>query len=159
MLDQLKKNFEFDHWASDKFLKALEEMPSPPEKAVKIFGHILFAKDVWLARILKEDLSRLKDPYPPCSLVECRQKLAELAGKWKSYLDSLTEEGLRGKFVAPNTQGKLSEHGVQNVLVHVVNHGSYHRGQLATLIAQGNGNRPGTDYISYAYEIGESKFV
>ena len=159
MLDQLRKNFEFDYWASDKFLKALTEMSTPPEKAVKIFGHVLFASDVWLARILKEDLSRLKDPYPPYSLPECRQKLEELHEKWKNYLGSLTEEGLGGKFAAPNTQGKVSEHVIQNVLVHVVNHSSYHRGQLAALIAQGGGNRPGTDYISYAYEIGESKFV
>jgi len=159
LLDQIRKNFDYDQWASEKFLKALEEMPSPPEKAVKILGHILFAKDVWLARILKEDLSRFKDPYPPYTLAECRPKLDELHGKWKGYLASLNEEGLKGKFVAPNTQGKLSEHVVQNVIIQVIHHGTYHRGQLATLVAQAGGNRPGTDYISYAYELGESKFV
>ena len=160
MLEQFRKNFEFDYWASDKFVKALFEMPIPPEKAVKILGHILFASDVWLARLLKEDLSRFTDPIPPYSLAECRQKLDELDEldeKWKKYLANLKTENLDEKITFANTQGKRYEHILQNVLVHVVNHSSYHRGQLATLIHQGEGKRPNTDYIGYAIELGESK--
>jgi uncharacterized damage-inducible protein DinB len=159
LLKQFQKNFEYDYWASDKLLMALQEIPQPPEKAVKIFGHILFAMDVWLARILKEDLSKFTDPYPPYSLAECRPKLDQLHEKWRSYLASLKPEDLAEKFTAPNTQGKISEHVVQNVINQVSNHGCYHRGQLATLVAQNEGKRPNTDYIGYAYEIGESKFV
>ena len=157
MLDQFQKNLEFDYWASDKFVKALFEMPKPPEKAVKILGHIMFASDVWLARLMKEDLSRFTDPNPPYSLAECRQKLDELHEKWKNYLVNLKPENLGKKINFTNTQGKRYEHIVQNVLVHVVNHSSYHRGQLATLVHQGEGKRPNTDYIGYALEIGESK--
>lgn len=159
LLDQFRKNFEYDHWANGLFLKALEEMPMPPEKAVKLFSHILFAKDVWLARILKEDLSGFTDPNPDRSLAECRQKLESLRVKWQGYLADLTPEKMAGTFTAPNTQGKVSEHRIQNVLVHVINHATYHRGQLATLVHQAGGKRPGTDYIAYAYEKGESKFI
>ncbi len=157
MLDQFRKNFEFDYWATDNFMKALVEMAQPPEKAVKILGHILFASDIWLARLMKEDLSRFADPYPPYSLAECRQKLDQLHEKWKNYLANFKPENLGEKIVFANTQGKRYEHVVQNVLVHVVNHSSYHRGQLATLVQQGEGKRPNTDYIGYALEIGESK--
>lgn len=158
-LDQIRKNFEYDYWANDQYVKALLEMPQPPEKAVQIFCHILFALGVWLVRIKKEDLSGFKDPHPAYSLAECRQKLDELHEKWKSYLATLTPGELARTFVAPNTQGKLSEHGVQNVLMQVITHSHYHRGQLATLVHQGGGKRPGTDYIAYAYAIGESKFI
>jgi uncharacterized damage-inducible protein DinB len=157
LLEQFRKNFEFDYWASDKFVKAFMEMSQPPEKAVKILGHILFALDVWLARLMQEDLSRFTDPYPPYSLAECRQKLNELHEKWKKYLANLNPEDLGEKIKTTNTQGKPFEHIVQNVLVHVVNHSSYHRGQLATLIHQGEGKRPNTDYIGYATEMGESR--
>src|SRR5258708_25778688 len=106
---------------------------------------------------MKEDLSRFSDPFPPYSLSECRQRLDELREKWKIYLSNLKPENLGEKIKTTNTQGKPFEHIVQNVLVHVVNHSSYHRGQLATLVHQGEGKRPGTDYIGYAIEIGESK--
>ncbi len=159
LLKQIRKNFEYDYWANDQYLKALLVMPQPPEKAVKMFAHILFALDVWLARLMKEDLSQFTDPNPSYTLAECRKKLDDLHEKWKGYLSSLAPEELTGKFSAPNTQGKLSEHMVQNVLFQVITHSHYHRGQLAPLVHQGGGKRPGTDYIGYAYAIGESKFV
>ena len=159
LLELFRKNFEYDYWGNDLYVKALAEMPQPPEKAVKILGHMVFAKDVWLARLLKEDLSRFTDPNPPYSVEECRQKFGELHEKWRKYLASITLEELQRKFTAPNTQGKLSEHLVQNALMQVITHSHYHRGQLATLVHQGGGKRPGTDYIAYAYSMGESKFV
>lgn len=159
LIEQIRKNFEYDYWANDQYIKALLEMSQPPEKAVKTFAHILFALDVWLARLMKEDLSQYKDPTPPYSLLESRKKLDDLHEKWKRYLVSLTPEKMTEKFTAPNTQGKLSEHMVQNVLFQVFTHSHYHRGQLAPLVHQAGGKRPGTDYIAYAYAIGESKLV
>jgi uncharacterized damage-inducible protein DinB len=159
MLEQIRKNFEYDFWANDKYVKALSEMEQPPEKAVLLLSHILFALGVWLARLQKEDTSGFKDPHPSYSLEECRQKFGELHQKWRDYLGRLKPEGLEDRVVAVNTQGKVSEHIVRNILVQVMTHSPYHRGQLATLVHQAGGKRPGTDYIAYAYEIGESKFV
>ncbi len=158
MLDQFRKNYEYDYWANDKFLKALEGMPEPPEKAVKLLGHIFFALDVWLARLKKEEnLSRFTDPNPTYALGDCREKLEELHSSWKEYLGGLGTGDLKGKITYANTQGKRFEQTVQNVLVHVVNHNHYHRGQMAALVAQGGGKRPNTDYHGYVFEIGEVK--
>jgi uncharacterized damage-inducible protein DinB len=157
LLEQFRKNFEYDYWATDKFVKALFEMPQPPEKAVKILAHMLFAWDVWLARLMKEDLSGYTNPHPAYSLPECRQKSDQLHEKWKGYLAALKSESLQEKTTYTNTQGKPFEMISRNILVHVVNHSHYHRGQLAMLVAQGNGNRPTTDYSAYAFEIGEAK--
>jgi hypothetical protein len=54
LLEQFRKNIEYDFWANDLFLKTLEAMSTPLEKAVKLFAHILFALDVWLALLSKE---------------------------------------------------------------------------------------------------------
>ena len=35
------------------------------------------------------------------------------------------------------------------VVLHLVNHGSYHRGQVATMLRQAGIKPPGTDLISY----------
>jgi len=159
MIEQFKKNFEYDYWANDKFVKALSEMAQPPEKAVKILAHNLFAWDVWLARLMKEDLTVHNNPNPPYSLEECRQKLDQLHMKWKTYLIALKPEDLQEKIVYPNLQGKKYEQTVQNILVHVVNHSHYHRGQMAVLVAEAGGKRPNTDYGGYVFEIGEVKAI
>ena len=159
MLDQFRKNYEYDYWANDKFLKALMEMPQPPEKAVKLLGHIFFALEVWLARLKNEDLSRFTDPNPLYTLAECGQKLDALHLGWKNYLACLAPKGLKGKVTYKNTKGEGYELLVQNVLVHVVNHNHYHRGQMAMLVAQAEGKRPSTDYSNYTFEIGEAKAI
>ena len=157
LLEQFRKNFEYDHWANGLFLKALEEMPAPPEKAVKGFAHILFALDVWLARLMNEDLSGFTDPNPPYTLAECRKKQEELHAKWKAYLSQLTPEAMRASIAYPNLKGKRFEQSVQNILTHVSHHSHYHRGQLATLVAQAGGKRPNSDYGGYVMETGEVK--
>ncbi len=157
LLEQFRKNFEYNYWANDKFMKALQEMAQPPEKAVKLMAHILFALDVWLARLMKEDLSGYTNPNPSYSPAECRQKLDELDAKWRGYLTALKPEGIEEKTRYTNTQGKPFEMISRNILVHVVNHSHYHRGQLATLVAQNGGTRPTTDYSAYVFEIGEAK--
>ncbi len=159
MLEQLRKNFEYDYWANDLFLKSLSEMAQPPEKAVQLLSHILWAWDVWLARLMKEDLSSYTNPNPEYSLSKCRAKLDELHLKWKNYLAGLKPEDLQGKIIITNTKGKTFEHVVQNIMVHVVNHSHYHRGQMAVLSHQNGGNRPFTDYIGFAFALGESKEV
>lgn len=157
LLEQTKKNFEYNHWANDRFVKALQEMATPPEKAVQIFAHMIFALDVWLARLEKEDLSRFTNPNPSYTLAECRQKLDELHEKWTGYLASLKPEDLKQKVRYTNTQGKAYEGAVQDLLQQVTCHSPYHRGQLATLVAQNGGKRPNTDYYGYVMETGDVK--
>lgn len=157
LLTQIRKNFDHDYWANDKFIKALLEMTTPPEKAIKIQSHILFAWDVWLARLLKEDLSGFTNPNPSYSLLECREKLDSLFEKWKNYLSKLKAEDLKEAIVYQNTKGKRFEHKIQNILMHVNMHSQYHRGQLALLVSQEGGNRPTTDFGAYIFEIGEAK--
>jgi uncharacterized damage-inducible protein DinB len=101
LLEQLRKNFEYDYWANDLFLKALTEMAQPPEKAVQLLSHILWAWDVWLARLLREDLSGYTNPNPEYSLLKCRMKLDELHLKWKNYLAALKLEDLQGRLSSP----------------------------------------------------------
>ncbi len=106
LIEQIRKNFEYDYWANDQYIKALLEMSQPPEKAVKIFAHILFALDVWLARLMKEDLSQYKDPTPPYSLLESRKKLDDLHEKWKRYLAIFNAGGDDREVHRPQHPGK-----------------------------------------------------
>jgi len=149
MLDQFRKNFEYDFWATQAMIAAMEEMPQAPEKAVKIIAHISFAKNVWLARILGEDYSKITDPWPPYSMREGKEELGRLDDKWKKYLTRLSEPDLKKTCSFMTTQGTAYEQVLQDILIHVVDHGTYHRGQLASLIHQGGGKRPNVGYIGF----------
>ncbi|HVM32807.1 MAG TPA: DinB family protein [bacterium] len=157
LLNQFRKNFQYNHWANDLFRTALLEMKDPPEKGLQLFRHILFAMDVWLARLQTRDLSGFKDPYPPIPLAEFGAKLEGLRAPWDSYLSQLEPGDLEKTFVFANVAGERYEQVVRNVLVHVVNHSHYHRGQLASVVHQAGGRRPNTDYNAYMVVTGEAK--
>jgi uncharacterized damage-inducible protein DinB len=45
--------------------------------------------------------------------------------------------------------GKYFENNVQQIMIHLVNHGTYHRGQVAMLLRQKGFEPVNTDYITY----------
>ena len=65
--------------------------------------------------------------------------------------DELTESELRRVASYTNTQGQPHEGVVADVLTHVVNHASYHRGQIAVLVREAGGRPAVTDFIFFAY--------
>ena len=43
--------FEYNKWANERMLIALEEMDEPTEKLILLYGHLISAQIVWLNRI------------------------------------------------------------------------------------------------------------
>ena len=85
--------------------------------------------------------------WPELTLAECEERLRMLAGGWKAYLDELSSEKLGKKLDYRNSKGQLFSARVADILTHVINHASYHRGQIAAEI-RASGHAPAmTDYI------------
>jgi uncharacterized damage-inducible protein DinB len=54
----------------------------------------------------------------------------------REYLATLTEEALEGTVPYLNFKGETWTYTLWRMMVHLVNHQSYHRGQVATLLRQ-----------------------
>jgi uncharacterized damage-inducible protein DinB len=155
MLDYFKRLFQYNAWAQERILAALEKIDPAKldEKAVKIAGHILLASRIWLNRLTGKpniDLSQA------LSLAQGRALFEELKPEWKTYLDSLSENSLSEKAAYQTKEGKTYENGISDVLAHLVNHSTYHRGQIATLIKKSGGEVPYTDFIAFVRVEGQS---
>lgn len=152
MLDYFKRLFQYNAWAQEKVLAALEKMgpASLDEKTLKITGHILLASQIWLNRLTGKpniDLSQ------NLSLSQCRALFEELKVGWKAYLGGLSESKLSEKASYQTTEGKPYETVISDVLAHLVNHSTYHRGQLASLIKKSGGEAPNTDFIGFVRQV------
>jgi uncharacterized damage-inducible protein DinB len=65
------------------------------------------------------------------------------------FVSSLTEENISAVVTYKTTEGKQFSYPLWQMMQHVVNHSSYHRGQIVTMLRQ-LGIRPvGTDLIAY----------
>src|SRR5271170_5225768 len=145
MLEHIGSLFSYDDWANREVLGSLEAVNAPPERSVKLMAHILSAERLWLERLLTE--KQTHPVWPLFTLKDCKSEVAQLQGRWKSYLTSLGEAGLSDSCTYKNTKGETFTSRKQDILLHVVMHSAYHRGQIAADLRAAGFTPPYTDFI------------
>jgi len=63
------------------------------------------------------------------------------------WMRTLHEEDLSRRVDYTNSQGERWSNTIEDILTHVVLHGTYHRGQIATIVRQSGETPAYTDYI------------
>jgi uncharacterized damage-inducible protein DinB len=90
------------------------------------------------------------------TLDECEQLMKENVEGWKKYLGNTSEEGLE-QFIEfmPAWEANPIKRKVsyEDALIHLVNHSSYHRGQIVASIKGKVDELPFSTYIMYASEV------
>lgn len=80
-----------------------------------------------------------------------QQLYTELAGEYKTFFDNFGD--LSKVITIEHPKYGSLETPVEDLVKHVVNHGTYHRGNITAMLRQqGHAGIP-TDYIFYLYEI------
>jgi uncharacterized damage-inducible protein DinB len=147
VIDQIRKLFEYDNWATERVLNALEGVDAP--KALETLGHILAAKRIWLLRLNGEDSSATAT-FPELGLADCRKLASELAISYAGLLASLNQTRVAETVTYKNTKGVEFTTPIGEILTHLAIHGAYHRGQIALLLRQGGDAAVNTDFITFA---------
>jgi len=151
VLQAIKNLFSYTNWATPRVIGALKTLPAGREAPVKPFAHLLLAEKIWLLRLNGHDSSHV-DPAGELSLAECEALADENRKGYATYLDSLDAGALVRVIHYKNTKGVEFHTPIQDVLLHVAFHGSYHRGQVASAIRREGGTAAGTDYIAFVRE-------
>jgi uncharacterized damage-inducible protein DinB len=136
-------------WADAQAHAAIAGLaPSSPERAraTQLYAHLAAAEHVWLARL--EGRAPAYPVWPELPLAEA----TALAVESLTGLRAIAAHGstsLDREIEYRTTAGQPFRNTVGDVLLHVVLHGSYHRGQIALLTRQGGGAPAGTDFIVF----------
>lgn len=142
----LQKLVAYNIWANDILLTYLEKLTEVPEKCIVLMSHIFNAQVIWLQRL--EGKTSAITPFYLNTLEQCRHihnttnlQLISMSQKDEASLEHII------KYVT--TTGDSFESATIDILIQVLNHGTYHRGQIAQLLRI-NGLEPvNTDYITY----------
>jgi uncharacterized damage-inducible protein DinB len=135
----------YDAWANRETLSSLRAAGTPPPKALRAMSHLVGAGRLWLARL---EGSRQKPPavWPGLSLEEAAAGIEELARRWTGF-SGLDESSLARPVSYTNSKGEPWTSSVGDILIHVVLHGGYHRGQIASELRAAGFTPAYTDYI------------
>jgi len=145
MLEHIGSLFSYDGWANREVLRSLQDLDAPPERSIKLLAHILSAERLWLERLRAE--KQTLPVWPLFTLQDCQSEISQPPGQWTSYLTSLGEAGLSTLCAYKNTKGETFSSRKQDILLHVVMHSAYHRGQIAADLRAAGFTPPYTDFI------------
>ena len=147
-LDFFYAKFAYNHWAN---VQALESMrgagPPPPPRSLKWMGHIIGAEWLWMAR-LKGDAPDIQ-VWPELTVEGCADWMTHLPRAWQEYVVGLAPDGPGQPVAYHNSKGEPWTNRVEDVLMHVLQHSGYHRGQIASDVRAAGGEPAVTDYIHY----------
>lgn len=144
-LEQIKRLLAYDEWGNREFVRALSSLNPPPATIVRLLGHILGAGRLWLSR-LNRDREKVV-VWPDLAASQWSPAFEELARGWQQFVSGLTEERLADKVSYTSSKGEPWTSTTGDILMHVVIHGAYHRGQMAFELRREGHTPPYTDFI------------
>jgi uncharacterized damage-inducible protein DinB len=136
--------FAYDDWANREVLNAVEAATTSTGRALALVAHILSAERLWWERIT--GAKQTHAVWPKFTAQQCREEADFLMPRWKAIYQA-GEARLSEAVTYHNSKGEAWSSSVDEILMHVITHGAYHRGQIA-LEMRTSGSVPAyTDYI------------
>ncbi len=142
---------QYETWASQRVLEAFATARAYEPSLVRargIFGHIQKARALWLWRLGAGEKPAW-EMFPDWAIDRCRSEAEAMDQAWSRILASLADDGLQRRVSYASLDGKGYTSMVHEILSHVYNHSTYHRGQIAMLIVQAGGQAPSTDMVVF----------
>lgn len=154
-------HFDFTAWASRRQVEAAAGLPE--EQLTRDFKHAdksvlgtlvhTFAADrVWLARVKGEVPGRFLDPARDMQVSVLQNEWPAVHAGWAEFLKSQPNEAFLEKISYKDLKGNPWETPLWQIVLHVVNHASHHRGQVSAMLRAMGHTPPGVDLIFYYRE-------
>ena len=162
MHDDFRSLYAYNRWADDRVLDACRQLSQeqytqefsggwPSVRATLV--HLAGATDAWARRLQGETITALATEDELPTAADAARVLSGAHDAFDRLLPELTRpERLNTIWSYLNLKGQKKSLPLWGVLRHVVNHGSYHRGQLASKLRRHGLELPSTDLVFWAIE-------
>jgi len=151
MQNYFKNLFEYDNWANHEIIQILMSAKDISEQPIRLMAHILGTEQVWLTR-LRTGAADGNLIWPDFDITACRAKLRELREAWAAFMAEIAGD-LSQRVRYRTSKGTQFDNSIEDILTHVINHSSYHRGQISKILRQKGEEPVNTDYITYARSV------
>ena len=133
--EALLELLDYDLWANEQWLE-----PAQYAGLTLVLGHVVWAQETWLARCKGEGNRVVEDVHPD------KDHLHRTIEAWKQFL---SETPLDTEVAYFTLSGVPFSNQVHSIVRHVLNHGTYHRGDMRGRCELLGKPFPETDYIGF----------
>ena len=159
---EVRELFAYDAWANALVFETAaglseeqlaDSVASSFPSVVGTLAHMVGAEWVWLRRWLGESPEGFPDWVAKPVLADLRARLAAVEQEREAFVAGLSD-GELGRIVSyRNLAGQVFADPLGGLIRHVVNHSTYHRGQVATQLRQLGLKPPSTDLIVFQRQL------
>ncbi len=164
MIEEVRELFAYTRWANGLMLDAVARLG--PEELTRNLGssfpsvretlvHMLGAEWRWLERWRGHPPGPLPSSWDLSTLASIRQIWAEVERAEEAYVAGLTDADLERVLSYRYSDGTPGRANFAQMLRHVVNHATYHRGQVTTMLRQLGAAGVDTDLITFYTQAAE----
>ena len=150
--------YDFNDWANRRVLDSCagltpeqftQDLRSSFPSVRDTLAHILGAEWIWLERWNGKSPASLPPGTEYADLASLRARWEAFGPELLDFVSEVTASELEQVIEYTNFKGKTFAYPLGVMLQHVVNHGSYHRGQVATMLRQLGATPLSTDSLRY----------
>jgi len=163
----LQVHLAYKEWQTKRLLAAAAELPvdfyeqtrGSSHGGIKgTLQHIYGADFVWLQRLHGISFTRA-DIVIPESLAELSEAWLKLMNEWTRWVAANPHRDWNEKITYTQFSGQQFSTPLWQVVLHVVNHGTLHAGQMVAMLRQAGIAPPQTDLIFFYRELEERSAV
>lgn len=150
--------YGYNQWVNERLLALAAQVPS--ERRGERFGasfdtihttlaHILGAQITWLSRWRGVSPTRMITGDDFVDLAAIQARWATYQQESAAFIAALSADQLAAPLAYTNTSGQAFAYPLWQQMVHVVNHGTHHRAELADMLTRTGQTVPPTDFLVY----------
>ncbi len=164
--EDLHRLLNYHYWARDRMLDAVELLPA--EQYTRDMGnsfrsirdtlvHTYSAEWIWYSRWQRHSPAGMLAPESFADAASLRATWRDHEEKMRTFFGGLDAAGISQVIEYKSLAGLASASVLWHMLQHVVNHATYHRGQVTTMLRQLEAAPPRSmDLIAFYREIGNT---
>jgi uncharacterized damage-inducible protein DinB len=155
---EMRVLYDYNAWANHRSLEAaaalseekfLAPMGSSFGSVRDTLAHILGAEWIWLERFQGRSPASLLDPTQFANVESLRERWDEQEARLLAFVRGLTQTDLDRVFEYKTLKFGVYKNPLWESMQHLVNHGTYHRGQVTTLLRQHGAQPIATDLMHF----------
>ena len=154
----IRELFEYNRWANACVLEAASKLTAEQftrdlansfRSVRDALTHMMSVEWIWLRRWKGASPKSFHDPSDFPNVEALLTKWAEIETEQMDFVNNVTDESLGKMITYVNTKGETWTYTLWQMLQHLVNHSTYHRGQITTMLRQLGAEPATTDFLVY----------